>query len=73
MNPDLLLSDKFVEFSSKIAALHDKKKTLSIEIKKLIEEHKEKIKALEEQAQSLMQEFQTQSTTPAPNQTVKKA
>ncbi len=60
MNAEILLSDKFVEFSGKVAALHDKKKQLNIEFKKLFEAHKAQIKLIEEEAAALAAEFQTE-------------
>jgi CRISPR/Cas system type I-B associated protein Csh2 (Cas7 group RAMP superfamily) len=58
MNPELLLSDKFVEFSSKVATLHEKKKQLNIEFKKSFEAHKAQIKLIEDEAANLAVEFQ---------------
>ena len=60
MNAELLLSGKFVEFSSKVAALHEKKKHLNIEFKKLFEAHKNQIKAIEEEAAQLAAQFETE-------------
>jgi hypothetical protein len=60
MNAELLLSDKFVEFSSKVAALHEKKKSLNIEFKKVYEAHRVQIKAIEEEAATLASEFQNE-------------
>lgn len=58
MNAELLLSEKFVEFSGKIAAIRDKKNNLVIEFKKLYDAHKLQIKALEEEAAQLAAEFE---------------
>jgi len=60
MNAELLLSDKFVEFSAKVASLHEKKKNLNIEFKKLFEAHKAQIKQIEEEAALLASEFQNE-------------
>lgn len=59
MNTELLLSDKFVEFSQNIAVLHESKKKLQIEIKKLLEEHKSNIKKIEDEAALLTVDFDT--------------
>lgn len=40
MQVNILLSDKFVEFSSKIASLHEKKKQESAVFKKAFEDHR---------------------------------
>lgn len=60
MNAELLLSDKFVEFSTKVAALHEKKKALTLEFKKAFDAHKAQIKTLEEEAAALAAEFETE-------------
>jgi hypothetical protein len=60
MNAELLLSDRFIEFSSRVAALHEKKKSLNVEFKKLFEAHKVQIKAIEEEAAALASEFQNE-------------
>ena len=59
MNPaDLLLNEKFVEFSSQIAALYEKKKELQVEVRRIVEEHKAAIKELDDQALTLKGEFE---------------
>lgn len=58
MNTDLLLSDKFIEFSTKVNALHEKKKNLLLEFKKLYDAHKAQVKALEDEAAALAAEFE---------------
>ncbi len=58
MNTELLLSDKFLEFSQKIAAIHERKKALLVEFKKHFEAHKAQVKTLEEEAAALAQEFE---------------
>lgn len=57
MTPEILLSDKFVEFSQKISALHETKKSMSAEIKKLVEDHKLKMKKIDDEAAGLTAEF----------------
>lgn len=58
MNTELLLSDKFLEFSQKIASIHERKKALLVEFKKQFEAHKAQVKTLEEEAAALAQEFE---------------
>lgn len=58
MHPDILLSDKFAEFSGKINALHEKKKELVAEFKKVYEEHKAALKSIDEEAASLHSGFE---------------
>lgn len=58
MNPDILLSDKFIEFSTKIAQLHEVKKEKLSAFKEFYEEHKKSIKQIDEEALSLNQEFE---------------
>lgn len=57
MNPEILLSDKFVEFSQKIVALHDQKKRVQAELKKIIEEHKTQLKSIEDEVAVLTADF----------------
>ena len=61
MNAELLLSDKFVEFSAKIAAIHEKKKALVVEFKKAYDSHKAQVKQLEEEAAQIAAEFESAS------------
>jgi uncharacterized protein YoxC len=61
MNPELLLSDEFVEFAKKIAELHQKKKTLSNELKLLVQKHQKEINDINDQVAKLNQEFQANS------------
>ena len=58
MNTETILSEKFVEFSQKITRLYEAKKVLSSEIKKLVEEHKIKMKNIDEEALLLTADFQ---------------
>ena len=58
MNTETILSEKFVEFSQKITQLYEAKKVLSSEIKKLVEEHKIKMKNIDEEALLLTADFQ---------------
>jgi hypothetical protein len=59
MNAELLLSEKFVEFSGKIAAIREKKNNLNVEFKRLYDAHKAQIKLLEEEAANLAAEFES--------------
>ena len=54
---DVLLSDDFVKFSSKVSELHEKKKKLNADFKKLYEEHKESLKIIDGEATKLQKEF----------------
>ena len=54
---NVLLSDEFANFSGKITALHEKKKELIADFKKLYEKHKEEISAIDAEAQKLQDEF----------------
>ena len=58
MNTEILLSDKFVEFSQKIASYHEQKKRVQTELKKIIEEHKQQLKVIEDEVSSLTTDFQ---------------
>jgi len=55
--PNILLSDEFVEFSSKITSLHDNKKEANAEFKKLFEKHKADMKKLDDEANNLQNDF----------------
>ena len=57
MDLSTLLSEEFVEFSKKIAVLHENKKELNAEMKKLFDEHKMSIKKIDEEAAQLQKEF----------------
>ncbi len=57
MNAEILLSDKFVEFSQKIASLHEQKKKVQNELKKIIEDHKQQLKAIEDEVAVLTSDF----------------
>lgn len=57
MNAETLLSDKFVEFSQKVSALHEAKKQVSADLKKLVEEHKLKLKKIDDDVMLLQAEF----------------
>jgi len=58
MNPELLLSDKFVEFSQKISQLHEAKKKASAELKKLLEDHTLQMKKIDDEALALSAAFE---------------
>lgn len=55
---EFLLNDKFVEFSSKVAALHEKKKELTAEFKKIHEKWKADIAGIETEVTDLHNEFE---------------
>jgi hypothetical protein len=57
MNTEILLSDKFVEFSQKIASYHEQKKRVQSELKKIIEEHKQQLKIIEDEVALLTNDF----------------
>lgn len=59
MTPEILLSDQFAEFSGKVTALHERKKEMLAEFKKMYEEHKAAVKAIDEEALTLENDFQT--------------
>lgn len=55
--PEVLLSDQFAEFSGKVTALHEKKKELIAEFKKMYEKHKADVKAIDDEAAGLQTQF----------------
>ncbi len=57
LTPEILLSDQFADFSGKVTALHEKKKELAAEFKKLYEEHKMQVKAIDDEAANLQNMF----------------
>lgn len=57
MKAEFLLSDEFTGFSVKIAELHKQKKDFDAEAKKFYAEHKARIKAIDDEALKLHQEF----------------
>ena len=54
---NVLLSDKFSEFSSKVTVLHEKRKQLILEYKKMYEEHKAAVAAIDAEAIALQETF----------------
>jgi len=54
---NILLSDDFAEFSGKVTALHEKKKEMNANFKKLYEEHKAAIAAIDAEAVALQNTF----------------
>ncbi len=58
---NLLMSDGFAEFSGKVTALHEKKKELNANFKKLYEEHKAAVSALDAEAVALQNALVTGS------------
>ena len=63
MNTEFLLSDKFLEFSAKITAIQEKKKTLLVEFKKHYEAHKAQIKGLEDEVAKLVAEYENENNS----------
>lgn len=57
MKAEFLLSDEFTAFSNKVTELHNQKKEFEAEFKKFFTEHKARIKAIDEDAIKLQQEF----------------
>lgn len=57
LQANVLLSDEFAEFSGKVTALHEKKKELNAEFKKLYEEHKSAVAAIDAEAVALQNTF----------------
>ena len=56
---DVYLSDEFAEFSGKVTALHERKKELFAEFKKLWDEHKVATKAIDDEALELKNNFES--------------
>jgi hypothetical protein len=54
-----LLSDEFVEFSSKIAKIHQEKKERTLEFKQIYADYEAKTKELEQEAKKFESEFET--------------
>ena len=57
LSVNVLLSEKFAEFSGKVTALHERKKELNVEFKKLYEEHKLAVAAIDAEAVALQNTF----------------
>ena len=55
--PEILLSDKFADFSGKVTALHEKKKEQEADFKKAYLAHKASIKAIDDEAADLQDNF----------------
>jgi hypothetical protein len=55
---DILLSDKFVEFSQKIAVIFQKKKDKKAELKEFYERIQADIEELNQEAKALQEEFE---------------
>ena len=62
LTPEILLSENFAEFSGKIIALHEKKKELVAEFKKVYEEHKTQVKIIDDDAANLQGMFNDWAT-----------
>ena len=58
MEASHLLSDQFQQFAGEIAALHEQKKALNNELRKIVAEFKEKLSALDKQAIMLSDDFE---------------
>ena len=61
---NILLSDQFAEFSGKVTALHEKKKEMNANFKKLYEEHKAAIAAIDAEAVALQNTFTGEQEDP---------
>ena len=61
---NILLSDDFAEFSGKVTALHEKKKEMNANLKKLYEEHKAAIAAIDAEAVALQNTFTVDKEAP---------
>ena len=55
--PEILLSDRFAEFSGKVTALHEKKKELEADFKKAYMAHKVVVKDIDDEASDLQKNF----------------
>jgi len=53
-----LLSDEFANFSGKITALHERKKEMQAEFRKLYEQHKAAVKEIDQEAAALLADFE---------------
>jgi hypothetical protein len=71
MKTEFLLSEEFVDFSANVKRLHDQKKEFEAEFKKFFTEHKARVKAIDEEALKLQQDFDnwvvSKSQPPATN------
>ena len=57
LTANILLSEQFADFSGKVTALHEKKKEMNANFKKLYEEHKAAIAAIDAEAVALQNTF----------------
>jgi len=57
MNADVLMSDEFLSFSTKIKELKDERDSLKEEFKKQYAEHKEKLAAIDSAAVQAEEDF----------------
>jgi len=57
MKAEFLLCQEFADFSVKVTTLHAMKKEKELDFKKLYTQHKSEIKAIDEEAVRLQQEF----------------
>lgn len=55
---DFLLSDEFVEFSTKVKEIHEAKKTKQAAFKNLYDAFKTEIQTLDDQAKGLQEDFE---------------
>lgn len=63
MKTEILLSDEFVSFSSKVSQLFQKKKAEEAEFKNTFSEYKLRIKAIEEEVSKLKKDFDDWAST----------
>ena len=64
LSANILLSEQFAEFSGKVTALHEKKKEMNANFKKLYEEHKAAIAAIDAEAVNLQNDFTGEQDVP---------
>jgi len=55
---DIFLSDKYVEFSQKIAEIHNKKKAMKDEFKSKFEAFNKELKAMDDEARKVVADFE---------------
>jgi uncharacterized protein (UPF0335 family) len=72
LQANVLLSDEFAEFSGKVTALHERKKELNAEFKKLYEEHKSAVAAIDAEAVALQNAFSAATEQEVPDKKEKK-
>lgn len=56
---ELLLSDEFVEFSTKVKEIHEAKKAKQLEFKAVYDKYKADVQVMDDAAKSLQEIFET--------------